>query len=132
MNRIVKSGGGWRLGWNPEAEEFVGLVGSDNWAIELTATELKDFCRLLGQLADTMNAMASELMDEERIACEAQSDLLWLEVEGYPQSYGLRLILNSGRCCEGEWLPSAVPQLLQSARMLAEEMAIAQSEDWKI
>lgn len=123
MNRIVKSGCGWRLGWDPNAEEFCGLVGGENWAIELTATEFADFCRLLAQLADTMNAMKSELMDEERIACEAQSDSLWLEVEGYPESYSLHLILNSGRRCEGEWLPAAIPELLQGARMLAEEMS---------
>ncbi|MGB6166810.1 MAG: DUF1818 family protein [Geitlerinemataceae cyanobacterium] len=120
MNRIVQSGSGWRLGWNPDADGFSGLVGSDDWAFELTAEELKDFCRLFGQLADTMNAMKGELMDEERIACEAESDLLWLEVEGYPHFYSLRLILNSGRCCEGEWSPSAVPQLLQAAQMLAD------------
>lgn len=123
MNKILKSGNGWRLGWNCHAEEFAGLVGGENWAIELTVTELEDFCRLLGQLADTMNAMKSELMDEERIACEAQSDLLWLEVEGFPDSYGLHLILNSGRRCEGEWLPEAIPPLLQAARMVSEEMA---------
>jgi Domain of unknown function (DUF1818) len=124
MNRIVESGPGWRLGWNPDAKEFVGLVGGDNWAFELTAEEFRDFCRFLGQLADTMNAMKSELMDEERITCEAQSDLLWLEVEGFPNSYSVRLMLNSGRGCEGEWSPSAVPELLQAAQMLAEEAVI--------
>ncbi len=36
-------------------------------------------------------------MDEERITCEAESELLWLEVEGYPDSYTLRLIVNSDR-----------------------------------
>jgi len=33
-----------------------------------------------------------------RISCEAESDLLWLQVEGYPHAYNLRLILNTGRC----------------------------------
>ncbi|MGB3560047.1 MAG: DUF1818 family protein, partial [Geitlerinemataceae cyanobacterium] len=32
MNRIVQSGSGWRLGWNPDADGFSGLVGSDDWA----------------------------------------------------------------------------------------------------
>jgi Domain of unknown function (DUF1818) len=65
MQRLVKSGSGWRIGWNPNTGEFKGLVGTDDWAMELTETELNDFCRLLGHLADTMKQLESELMDEE-------------------------------------------------------------------
>lgn len=118
MERVIKSGLGWRIGWNPTAPEFQGLVGTDDWALELTQAELNDFCRLLGQLADTMSQIASELMDEEKIACEAESDLLWMEVEGYAHAYGLRLILKTGRCAEGQWNDSAVPSLLQASVML--------------
>ncbi|MBW4554853.1 MAG: DUF1818 family protein [Trichormus sp. ATA11-4-KO1] len=118
MERLLKSGLGWRIGWNPHALEFKGLVGTDDWAIELTEAELNDFCRLLTQLADTMKQLATELMDEEKIACEAESDLLWMEVEGYPHAYNLRLILNTGRCAEGKWNASAVEGLLHGAGML--------------
>ncbi|WP_066377947.1 DUF1818 family protein [Anabaena sp. CA = ATCC 33047] len=118
MERVIKSGDGWRIGWNPNAVEYQGLVGTDDWAIELTAAELDVFCRLLAQLADTMKQLTAELMDEEKIACEAESDLLWMEVEGYPHEYSLRFILNSGRCAEGKWQASAVPGLLQAAGML--------------
>ncbi|MDZ8050167.1 MAG: DUF1818 family protein [Aulosira sp. ZfuVER01] len=118
MERVVKSGSGWRIGWNPNAPEFKGLLGTDDWAIELTEAELNDFCRLFAKLADTMKQLATELMDEEKIACEAESDLLWMEVEGYPHAYSLRLILNTGRCAEGRWNDSAVPSLLQAAGML--------------
>ena len=110
-NKIVKSGSGWRIGWDREAKEYQGLVGSDDWAIELTEAELADFCRLLTQLSTTMNQMATELMDEERITCEAETDLLWMEVEGCPHSYSLRLILNQGRRCEGHWQWEAVQGL---------------------
>jgi hypothetical protein len=118
MERLIKSGPGWRLGWNSEAAEYQGLVGGDDWAIELTEAELDDFCRLLGQLAQTMSQMASELMDEEKIACEAESDLLWLEVEGYPHAFTLRFILNTGRRGEGSWIAQSVPGLLQAAQSL--------------
>ncbi len=100
MARIVKSGLGWRIGWNPEAEEFKGLVGTDNWAIELTQVELNDFSRLLTQLADTMQELAAQLMDEEKITCEAESDLLWMEVSGYPHKYNLRCVFHKGRRAE--------------------------------
>jgi hypothetical protein len=118
MDKILKSGEGWRLGWNPQAEIHRGLVGSDDWAIELSESELDDFCRLLNQLATTMAQMAEELMEEERIACEAQSDLLWMEVEGYPEAYSLRFILNEGRRGEGFWPARVVPELIAAARVL--------------
>ncbi|QLE58951.1 DUF1818 family protein [Nostoc sp. TCL26-01] len=118
MERLIKSGAGWRIGWNPNAPKFKGLVGTDDWAIELTEAELDDFCRLLAKLANTMQQLTSELMDEEKIACEAESDLLWMEVAGYPHEYNLRFILNTGRGAEGAWSAAAVPSLLQAAETL--------------
>lgn len=118
MERILKNGTGWRIGWNPSAPEFKGLVGNDDWAVELTEAELNDFCRLLFQLVETMKQMQAELMDEEKIALEAESDLLWMEVSGYPQKYELRFILNSGRCAEGKWSADAVNGLIQAASTL--------------
>lgn len=118
MERIIKSGSGWRVGWNRLTDTYQGLVGSDDWAIELTAAEFKDFCRLLQQLVETMTQMETELMDEERIACEAESDLLWLEVEGYPHAYSLRLILNQGRRCEGNWTEGVAVELVEAIQSL--------------
>ncbi|HCQ21283.1 MAG: DUF1818 family protein [Aphanizomenon sp.] len=118
MEQVIKSGTGWRIGWNPNAPEFKGLVGTQDWAIELTEAELNEFCRLLNQLADTMKHLATELMDTEKIVCEAESDLLWMEVEGYPHAYSLRFILNTGRGTEGKWEASAVSELLPATGML--------------
>ena len=112
MSRYLRSGEGWRLGWNPSADDFCGLVAGDRWAIELTAAEFKDFCRLAQQLGDTMTAMADQLMAEERLACEQETETLWLEAEGFPADYSLRFILLSGRRGEGEWPSATVPQLL--------------------
>lgn len=116
MVRQLKSGVGWRLGWNSNAIAFQALVGTDHWAVELTEAEFTDFCRLSLQLAETMQAMQQELMEEERISCEAESDLLWLEVEGFPHAYRLRLILLTGRRAEAEWTETAVAGLLQAAQ----------------
>ncbi len=118
MVRQLKIGSGWRLGWDPEQEIFQGLVGTEDWAIELTASEFEDFCRLTIQLGKTMQRMQAELMDEERISCEAESDLLWMEVEGFPTAYRLRLILLSGRRAEAEWSETAMPELLQAVQTL--------------
>lgn len=118
MERVIKSGVGWRVGWNPDAAEFKGLVGGDEWAIELTEAELQDFCRLSVQLVDTMNQLATELMEAEKIVCEAESNLIWLEVEGYRDAYTLRMILHTGRCVEVSWTSDAVPNLVQAAQTL--------------
>lgn len=114
MGRLLKTGAGWRLGWDASAPEFKGLVGGDEWAIELTEAELEDLRRLSEQLQHTMRQMQAELMDEEKIACEVESDAIWLEVEGFPQAYSLRLILRSGRRAEGYWGAEAVSEFLQA------------------
>lgn len=118
MARILKSGPGWQIGWDPEAVEFQGLVGTDEWAIELTQIELEDLCRLTLQLADAMWVMQAELMDQEAISLEAASNCLWLEAEGDPDAYSLRFILQSGRRAEGMWSAEIVPALLGAIRSL--------------
>jgi hypothetical protein len=111
MQKVLKSGEGWRLGWNP-TNVYPGLVGSNDWALELTATELEDFCRLLGQLVDNMRSIQADLMDEEKIACEAESESIWMQVAGTPAEYNLRLILKTGRSCEGNWQAEFVTDLV--------------------
>lgn len=118
MERLIKSGDGWRVGWHPHGSKYQGLVGANDWAIELTKAELNDFGRLLNQLVETMNQMEAELMDEEKINCEAETDLLWMEVEGYPHHYSLRLILNRDRRCEGNWAEGIAPKLLNAFNLL--------------
>ena len=113
-DRILKSGAGWRLGWDSSLDSYRWLVGTEEWALELTDAEMADFCRLLRQLVGSVQAIATELMDDEKIACEAESELLWLEVEGYPHAYSLHLILLQGRRGEGHWQPAAVPELLRT------------------
>jgi hypothetical protein len=117
-DRILKSGTGWRLGWNPTATEYQGLVGGDHWALELTLAEFEDFCRLIMQLAETMHQMSTELMDEEHIVCELESSLLWLEASGYPHAHSIRLILQQGRRCEGFWPSTVVSDLLHAVQTL--------------
>lgn len=117
-DRLLKQGKGWRIGWDAQGNLYKGLVGSEDWAIELSEAELNDFCRLLNQLAQTMEEMKDHLMDCERIACEAESDLLWMEVEGFPTVYSLRLILHQGRRFEGNWSAEVVKDLIAATQML--------------
>jgi hypothetical protein len=118
MARQTKEGEGWRIGWDSDAREFCGLVGGENWAIELTDAELTDFCQLLLQLKTALSQIAQELMEAERICCEVESHLIWLEAEGYPHAYSLRLIVLTGRRGEGFWAAHAVPGLIQATQSL--------------
>jgi hypothetical protein len=118
----LQQGEGWRLGWNPSRGAFPGLVGAEDWAIELTDGEFRDFCRLSQQLIATLKTIAGELMAEEHICCEVESDRIWLEVEGFPQEYELRLMLLTGRRAEGRWAPIAVPSLLRALDGLAAQL----------
>ena len=118
LERYLKTGVDWRIGWQPHGLKYQGLVGSDSWAIELTKAELSDFCRLINQLVETMMEMSTELMDQESISCEAETSLLWLEAEGFPQSYTLRLIVHGERHCEGNWQAGIAPKLLEAINSL--------------
>ncbi|NJL01730.1 MAG: DUF1818 family protein [Spirulinaceae cyanobacterium RM2_2_10] len=116
--RLLKRGDGWRLGWDPSAPCYPGLVGGDDWATELTAAELADFCHLTREVEQAMARIATELMAEERVACTAASDRLWLEAEGLPAAYDLHLIVQGDRQVEGSWQAAAVPGLLQATQRL--------------
>ncbi len=112
--KLLKEGNNWRLGWNPEPVTYQALLGGKDWGMELTAAEFADFRRLAAQLSQTMQDMTEVLMEEEKITCEAESDLIWLECEGFPQSYSLRIILQHGRRCEGNWSAEATQELIQA------------------
>lgn len=112
QNHRFKEGNGWRLGFDPSREIYQGLVGGNDWALELTTLEFQDFCRLLIQLDENLQAIAEQLMAEEKIICAVESDLVWLEAEGEGDRYSLRLILNQGRGCEGNWPETVVSELV--------------------
>lgn len=112
MIRHIQSGEGWRLGWNPTADQFCGLVAGAYWSMELTAAEFADFCRLAQQLNAAMASMAEHLMAEERLTCEQETEQLWMEAEGFPGRFNLRFILLTGRRGEGEWPAESVGELL--------------------
>jgi hypothetical protein len=119
MGRSLRQGPGWRVGWNPSAEVYAALVGDDHWAFELTAAELADLRRLGDQLVSSLQAIAPELMEEESIELEAESDRLWVGLEGNVQAYQFRLILHQERCVEGSWESHAVPAFLQALAEIA-------------
>jgi Domain of unknown function (DUF1818) len=118
VTRQLRSGSGWRVGWDPDAGSFQSLLGADDWAIELTQPEFDDFCRFAQQLSETIEQMRSDLMEEEAIVCEASCDRLWMEVRGYPDAYQLSFILLTGRRGEGSWSVEATKEVLRVIQMV--------------
>ncbi len=115
---MIKQGQGWRVGWNPQQQEYPALLAGEHWAVELTASEFEQFGALLQQLIATLDQMAAELMAEEKITCEAEGNLVWMEVQGYPHSFDLHFILNRGRRAEGTWPRAIAPELIQALNTL--------------
>ncbi len=107
-------GEGWRIGFRSDVDIYKGLIGADSWAIELTEVEFKDFCKLASQLAETMQYMATELSDGEKICCTLETEEICLEVNGYPHAFNLHFQLLTGRRSEGFWDEFAVPFLIEA------------------
>lgn len=108
--KIFKEGPGWRLGFDPTAPLYPFLIGGNDWAVELTQTEFDDFQRLSRELRQTVTAIAPQLMAEEMISCEVESEGLWMEIEGDVRAYELRFILRQGRRAEGQWAAVVVAE----------------------
>jgi hypothetical protein len=118
MTKQIKQGEGWRVGWDENATVYQGLIGNEDWGIELTALEVKELQRLLAQLIDSLNIITEELMPEEKISVEVESEILWLEAEGYSNDYSLRLILHQNRRCEAYWPAKVTQSLIQAIQTI--------------
>ncbi len=114
MSKQLLRGTGWRIGCFPQVHPFSGLVGGDNWAIELTQTELEEFCNLCVQLLQSVQQTEAELSDRESLTCTAETENICLEVSGYPGNFRLSLQLHTGRRAEGMWDNDALNQLVEA------------------
>lgn len=115
---MIKKGKGWRIGWKESAPVYQGLIGGEDWSIELTSQEMQDFRRLLLQIHQAIIDISEHLMEEEAIVCEVESDLMWLGAQGYFDRYSLRIILLQGRGCEGTWGENVIQELIQASQSL--------------
>jgi hypothetical protein len=118
LHKHLNSGQGWRLGYDPDADVFVGLIGAENWAIELNQQEFQDFCRLSLQLTETIGAMQSELSEEETLTCSVQTDDIYMEASGLGDRFTIHLQLLNGRRGEGIWTSTAIAQLLEAVKQM--------------
>jgi Domain of unknown function (DUF1818) len=125
VTKQLLSGKGWRIGWSPYTQPFSGLVGGDNWALELTQVELEEFCTLTLQLIDSFQQAQSELSEQESLSCRAESENICLEAMGYPGSFRLSLQLHTGRRAEGAWDNDSLGELVDAITKITESFALA-------
>lgn len=119
MHKYLLNGEGWRLGHSPDAEIFVGLVGAENWAIELNYQEFQDFCRISRQLVETMATMQAELSEGETLTCSAQTADISLEACGFSDNFTIHLQVLNDRRAEGIWTSRAIAELLQAVEQIS-------------
>jgi Domain of unknown function (DUF1818) len=120
VSKQLFSGKGWRVGWFPHVQPFPGLVGGDNWAIELTQSELEEFCNLCLQLIESLQQAKFELSDQESLTCTAETENICLEISGYPGCFRLSLQLLTGRRGEGIWDNGALNELVDAITKITE------------
>lgn len=103
-------GSGWRWGWNGER----GLIGGEDWAMELSPEEWWDWCRRCDQIWSTWQTLQAHLMPGENLTLEQHSPLLTLILTGSSEQMTLYVQLHTGRVAEGQWQGAAVYSLLAS------------------
>jgi hypothetical protein len=122
LSKYLLSGEGWRVGHSPDAETFVGLVGAENWAIELNYQEFEDFKLLSRQLIETIAITKSELSDQETLTCSAQTNHIHIEASGLGDRFTIHLQLLNGRRGEGIWTDTAIAQLLDAVKQISTQI----------
>lgn len=114
----VHQGPGWRFAVDPSRDPYPVLVGTDDWAVELTAAEASALRGSALRLVSELETLSDQLMPEEQISLELDCDLVWVELEGRPGELSLRFVLQplastgGGRGVEGRWTVPATAALL--------------------
>jgi len=130
----ISEGPGWRLQAEPSRPFFPALIGTDTWAVELTAGELGALRRAILTLRQQWQDLQPSLMPEEQLDLEVDLTLeqgisdgppgsLHVALSGVGASWALRFVLSpspGGRAVEGSWSAAASPLLAAALAGLPE------------
>jgi Domain of unknown function (DUF1818) len=122
IEKHLLTGSGWRIGWIPGSNSFQGLIGGDHWAIELTANELRDFCKLCIQLDDAIAGMSTELSDQESLECSSQVGNLTMDISGFPNYFKIYFCCTCERSLrkfEGSWAADLSSDFFDAVRQIS-------------
>tara|TARA_B100000579_G_scaffold117409_1_gene94205 strand:+ start:142 stop:522 length:381 start_codon:yes stop_codon:yes gene_type:complete len=92
---IKKEGPGWRIIRDSSREKFSTLIGGESWAIELNQNEWETLVKVVIDLSDQYKDIKDQLMGDEDITLELESNP-WLAIlKGDQNGWSLKLILDS-------------------------------------
>ncbi len=88
-------------------------LGCSTWTIEFSPVEWEQFVHQLRTLAQTWQSMQEELMPEETLTLDSESETIRLQAEGQQEQWGIWLQICSGRKVEGYLDSPLVVELLR-------------------
>ena len=92
---IKREGPGWRIIRDSSRENFSTLIGGQSWAIELNKSEWETLVKLVIDLSDQYENIKDQLMDDEDITLELESNPWFAILQGDQNGWNLKLILDS-------------------------------------
>ena len=119
---IKKEGPGWRLIRDSSRDNFSTLIGGESWAIELNQFEWKTLVKVVIDLSDQYKNIQDQLMGDEDITLELESDP-WLAIlKGDQNGWKLKLILDSSdslnRGAEVSWPRNVTTNVANAMRTM--------------
>ena len=119
---IKKEGQGWRIIRDSSRTNFSTLIGGESWAIELNQHEWDTLVKAVNNLSDQYQDIKVQLMEDEDITLEMESNP-WLAIlKGDKHGWNLKLILNSSdsliRGAEVYWPSNVTCQLVNAMRTM--------------
>ncbi len=119
---IKKEGPGWRIIRDTSRDNFSTLIGGESWAIELNQYEWKTLVKVVIDLSDQYENVKGQLMGDEDITIELESDP-WLAIlKGDQHGWNLKLILDSidslNRGAEVSWPRNVTTNVAGAMRIM--------------
>ena len=119
---IKQEGPGWRIIKDSSRDNFSTLVGGDSWAIELNESEWQTLVKVVIELSDQYKDIKNQLMGDEDITLEMESNP-WLAIlKGDQYGWNLKLVLYSegslNRGAEVFWPRDVTFQLVNAMRKM--------------
>ena len=119
---LKKEGPGWRIISDSSRENFSTLIGGESWAIELNQYEYEKLIKVVIDVSDQYNDIKDQLMGEEDITLELESDP-WLAIlKGDKNGWKLKLILDSSdslnRGAEVSWPRNVTTNVASAMRTM--------------
>ena len=119
---LKKEGPGWRIISDSSRENFSTLIGGESWAIELNQYEYEKLIKVVIDVSDQYNDIKDQLMGEEDITLELESDP-WLAIlKGDQYGWDLKLILRGdfslNRGAEIYWPRMVTKQVAKAMRTM--------------